>query len=251
MVRSAHEDAIEREDAAQPEVREPLGFEELLATVSHDLKSPLSAIMMTAATLLSADAGERTSQVRRKAETIKRSAERIAGMIDDMVDFAHMQSGRFAIARRPESAAALVESSLHSFADVAHGRAIELRAHAAANLPAIACDRERITQVLSKLLTNALKVTEAGGVVSIGAEHSGDDVLFFVEDGGPGIRADELPNIFDRSWRSRDAGYGSVGLGLTVAKGVVDAHHGRIWAESKIGTGTRFSFTVPIASAVE
>jgi signal transduction histidine kinase len=84
--------------------------------------------------------------------------------------------------------------------------------------------------------------------VSVGAERAGDDVVFFVEDTGPGIRADEIADIFERSRRNRTSAYKGGGLGLTVAKGVVDAHQGRIWVDSEPGSSTRFSFTVPVAA---
>jgi signal transduction histidine kinase len=246
-------DSDERASQPQPVDLDGGRFEELLAVVSHDLKSPLSAIMMAAASLLRVDSSgqQRTPQVQKKAEAIQRSAERMARMIEDMADFASLQSGKFAIERTSQRAGELLATVEQKFAALARERAIELRMQSDAELPAIACDRERIAQVLSSLAANAIKMTSSGGVVSIGAERIGDEVVFFVEDGGPGISADELPNIFERSWRSRDSIYRGIGLGLTVAKGVVEAHQGRMWVDSKLGSGARFSFAVPIAAAVE
>jgi signal transduction histidine kinase len=226
-------------------------LEQLLAVVSHDLKSPLSAIMMAAAALLRADGAEyRTPQIQKKAEAIQRSAERMARMIEDMADFASIQSGQLVIECGPERASELLTNVVQKFTAAAHERAIDLRTLPCADLPAIACDRERIVQVLSSLVANAIKVTSSGGQVSIGAERKGDEVVFSVQDGGPGLSADELPGIFDQAWRSRDSIYKGTGLGLTVAKGVVEAHQGSIWVDSKLGSGSRFSFTVPIIAAL-
>jgi signal transduction histidine kinase len=231
---------------------EPGALEELLTVVSHDLKSPLSAIMMTAASLQRIDTGDsRAPQIRRKAESIQRSAERMARMIDDLHDFASMQSGRFVLdcgVQRPDD---LVVSTAHRFAATATEREIALRTLVLEELPPITCDRERIEQVLSNLIANALRMTAAGGRVSVGAERAEDDVVFFVEDTGPGIRAEEIADIFERSRRNRASAYKGAGLGLTVAKGVVDAHQGRIWVDSEPGSSTRFSFTVPIATLDE
>jgi signal transduction histidine kinase len=245
---STQRDSDERASESRAADQDAAPLLDLLAVVSHDLKSPLSAIMMTAASLLRAEAsGHSAPQIRRKAQTIQRSAERMAKMIDDMADFASMQAGRFAIELSAERASDVVTHAVRQLAPLAQDRAIDLRTEGEAELPLIACDRERITQVLSNLVANALRVTNSGGTVSVGAELLTDEVVFFVKDAGPGISADELPNIFDRSWRSRESTYKGMALGLTVAKGVVQAHQGRIWVDSKLGSGSRFSFSVPIA----
>jgi signal transduction histidine kinase len=227
-------------------------FDELLTVVSHDLKSPLSAIMMTAASLMRMSGGdERTPQIVKKAESIQRSAERMARMIDDLHDFASMQSGRFALECSAQDPGDLVTSVARKFAPTARERGVELRSLASPELPPITCDRERIEQVLSNLLANALRVTDAGGCVSIGAERSGEDVMYFVEDGGPGIGVDQIANIFEQSRRDRHSAYKGMGLALPNAKGVVEAHQGRIWVDSEPGSPTRFSFTVPITAVAE
>ena len=110
-------------------------------------------------------------------------------------------------------------------------------------LPVIDIDPDRAVQVLSNLLANALKVTTKGGRVTIGAT-DGIEVVFFVRDSGPGIEAAELPRLFERYWRSKKATYKGAGLGLSIARGIVEAHEGRIWAESQVGVGATFFFTL-------
>jgi signal transduction histidine kinase len=113
---------------------------------------------------------------------------------------------------------------------------------------AILADRERVLQVLSNLIGNALKFTPPGGNVTLSIEREGPMARFGVLDTGPGIASDNLPHVFERFWRETPAEKGT-GLGLFIAKGIVDAHGGRIWVESEVGRGTRFYFTLPIAVA--
>jgi signal transduction histidine kinase len=233
--------------------RDAGGLDELLSVVSHDLKSPLSAIMMTAASLQRIDpADPRAAQIRRKGESIQRSAERMARMIDDLHDFASLQSGRFVLEPSVQRSDDLVSSTAQRFAAIATEREIALRTLVMQDLPTVACDRERIEQVLSSLIANALRITPAGGRVSVGAELAGDEIVFFVEDTGPGMGPEEMAGIFERARRGRESSvYKGAGLGLAVAKGVVEAHRGRIWVDSEPGSTTRFSFSVPIAAVDE
>jgi signal transduction histidine kinase len=99
-------------------------------------------------------------------------------------------------------------------------------------------------QVLSNLVSNALKVTPKGGAIAIGAEPRDREVVFYVKDTGPGIDAAELPCLFERYWRGKQSQYKGAGLGLSIARGIVDAHGGRIWAESQVGTGSTFYFSL-------
>jgi len=118
---------------------------------------------------------------------------------------------------------------------------VRFTAEIAPDLPPIECDAERIGQVLSNLLANALKVTPRDGAITVGVDRDG---VFFVRDTGPGIDPDEVPRLFERYWRSRHASYKGAGLGLSIAKGIIDAHGGRIWATSTVGRGAMFEFTV-------
>jgi signal transduction histidine kinase len=135
------------------------------------------------------------------------------------------------------------------FEPVAAERSIRLEVQPLGELPPVICDRDRAVQVLSNLLSNALKVTGHSGTVQVGARARPDagEVELWVTDDGPGIAPDDLPHLFERYFRAKEAGYKGTGLGLSIAKGIVDAHGGRIWAESKVGLGSRFVFTLPVA----
>lgn len=221
-------------------------LEDLLGTVSHDLKSPLSAIVMTAATLGRIEADERTTpQIRRKAETIQRCAERMTKVIDELLDLVSLQGGRFAIETGAEEPTELVAEAMKKARAGADERGVTLRSTVADGMPRVSCDRERIVQVLASLLENAIGVSD-GSEVSIGASRAPDEIVFFVQDGGPRIAPDEFTHVFARGRRTRGAA-----LWLNVAKGIVAAHGGRIWIECGSEIGNRFSFAIPVATNLE
>ena len=219
--------------------------EEILSVVSHDLRNPLGTILMGVGTLQQiVEPGDpKSDRIRTIAERIQRQSDRMARLIEDLVDFAGIQAGRLSIERRPIQPEAIVAATSELLALTAQERGIGFSVDVAPNLPTIEVDPDRAIQVLSNLLANAIKVTTKGARVSIGAQGDGE-VVFFVRDSGPGIEADELPRLFERYWRSKKATYKGAGLGLSIARGIVEAHHGRIWAESQVGVGTTFFFTL-------
>jgi signal transduction histidine kinase len=236
----------EAERAARLEAEEATrAREEILSVVSHDLRNPLGTILMGVTTLQQVvDPNDpKSERIRTIADRIHRQSERMARLIEDLVDFAGIQAGKLSIERRMTSPDSIVVATAELFSPVAHERGIGFTVDVAASLPQIDVDPDRAVQVLSNLLANALKVTTKGGRVAIGAV-DGDDVVFFVRDSGPGIEADELPRLFERYWRSKKATYKGAGLGLSIARGIVDAHDGRIWAESQVGVGATFFFTL-------
>jgi len=217
--------------------------EEILSVVSHDLRNPLGTIMMGASTLLSADLGDRTGRVRTVGDRIHRQAERMARMIDDLVDFAGIQAGQLALARSPHPPGEIITAAREMFSALAAERGLSLDVRTAPDLPSVQCDGDRALQVIGNLVSNAFKVTPRGGRISLGAEPREDEIVFFVRDSGPGIEPDEMPNLFERFWRSKKSSYRGAGLGLSIARGIVDAHGGRIWAESQVGVGSTFYFS--------
>jgi signal transduction histidine kinase len=132
---------------------------------------------------------------------------------------------------------------------LAEGSAIKLESHVAPNLPLVLADATRISQVLSNLVGNAVKFTGRGGLISISAERGEGEVRFSVIDTGSGIPPEQLPHIFGRFWQAKSADRRGIGLGLAIAKGIVEAHRGRIWVESSVGLGSTFYFTLPTAPA--
>ena len=225
--------------------------EEILSVVSHDLRNPLGTVMMGASTLLGIDTGDKTGRVRTVADRIHRQAERMARMIDDLVDFAGIQAGQLTLAARPHPPSAIIDAAREMYAAIASEHGLVLEVAARSGLPAVECDGDRALQVIGNLVANAFKATPRGGRVVIGAEHRDPEVVFFVKDSGPGIDPDEMPNLFERFWRSKRSSYRGAGLGLSIARGIVVAHGGRIWAESQVGAGSTFYFSFRACAAAD
>jgi signal transduction histidine kinase len=218
--------------------------EEIISVVSHDLRNPLGAILMCASTLLHVSADDSGGRVRTNVERIHRQAERMTRYIRDLVDFAGIEAGRIRLDRREHQVEEIVTAASEMFSPIAAERGLKLETQVLPNLPAVECDSDRAVQVLTNLVANALKVTPKGGAVSIGAEKNDNGVVFYVRDTGPGIKEEELPNLFERHWRSKSDDYKGAGLALSIARGIVSAHGGRIWAESRLGAGATFYFSL-------
>lgn len=217
-----------------------------LGVVSHDLRNPISAIGMCARALLSATAADDTER-RGLVTTIVDSTELTQRMIRDLLDVASIEVGRLAVERRAVTVSAVLERALGLFTREAAERDVVLRIEPISDLPTVIGDEERLVQVLANLLGNALRFTERSGIVSVGAQHIGAYVEIYVRDSGAGIPSSELSRIFDRYWTvRRNAPKGGTGLGLAIARGIVEAHGGRLWADSAPGQGSVFRFTVPV-----
>jgi PAS domain S-box-containing protein len=219
--------------------------EEVLAIVSHDLKTPLGALLLGAQVVARlAPPGEDGDELRRASSAVRRTAERMGRLIHDLVDFGAIQGGRLSIRAGHHDAAAIARDAVEAFSVLAGERGVALVARAEPSLP-VRCDRDRVNQVLSNLLSNALQVTDDGGSVALVVGVAGDEVIFTVTDTGPGIPEEDRPHVFDRWYRGRHASYSGSGLGLAIARGIIEAHHGRIWVESAEGSGATFAFTLP------
>ena len=217
----------------------------VLGVVSHDLRNPLSAIAMCASALRESPGGPVTHTVE-LADTIYESTEWMQRLIQDLLDVAAMEAGRLSIERHAESVETIMQRVHATFQGPASARQISLRDDVGPDVPDVHGDAERILQVLANLVANALKFTEPGGSVLVSAVPRNREVQFSVADTGPGIPAEDIPYLFDLYWharrtaRSRGSGYG-----LAIARGIVAAHGGRIWAESTLGQGSTFHFTIP------
>jgi chemotaxis family two-component system sensor kinase Cph1 len=222
--------------------------DDLVAVVSHDLKNPLGVIQMQAAVLLlSARSGdeEPSRRLRGSAERIQRAVDRMNALIHDLLDLAAIEAGRFILHCRPENVRDVVDESLMILRPLADGKHIAIREELGA-LPRVDLDRERLFQVLSNLIGNAVKFTPEGGTITIGTELAGEELLFTISDTGRGITAEQMPYIFDRYWQARNNQQQGSGLGLYIAKGIVEAHGGRIWVEAPSGGGATFRFTLSL-----
>jgi len=222
--------------------------EQVLAIVSHDLRNPLNAIMLAAQLLqMSKIPDEDLEQV----EVIELSAKRMSRLIADLLDITRLEGGkRLPIEPEQVEVASLLQEALELFKPQAAAQQITLRTEVVDGTPQVHADRHRVMQVLSNLIGNSLKFVPEGGIISCRAEPAMRDVLFTVSDNGPGIRREDLGRIFSPYWQSERAERMGAGLGLPIVKGIVESHGGRIWVDSEEGKGTRFYFTLPVASSV-
>lgn len=225
--------------------------EDLLAVVSHDLRSPLSAIRAYAQMLLRAPATGERRQGARQLQSLLRAAQSMGRLIDDLLEAATIEAGTLRVTPRPEEALAIVEEAVEIARPLATVRLIQLDNQVPAGLPPIAADRQRLGQVLSNLLGNAVKFTPDGGLVQVRAGAEDDHVHFVVSDSGPGMTEEQVRHAFERYWKGDESRSVGVGLGLFIARGIVEAHAGRIWVESHVGAGTAVHFTVPLAGMRE
>jgi PAS domain S-box-containing protein len=218
--------------------------DDLLAIVSHDLRNPLNVIAMSASVLESplADAA-RMAQL----GIIRRAVARMDRLIADLLDVAQITAGTLRLVTEPLDAAAICEDARQSFVPLLAAKHQQFACTVPAKPIKVVADRDRISQVLSNLVGNAHKFTPEGGRIEARVEAVQGFAQFTVSDTGPGLSERDLPHVFDRFWQARRVRRGGVGLGLPIAKGIVDAHGGRIWAESVPGVGTTFHFTIPVA----
>jgi len=219
--------------------------DDVLSIVAHDLRNPLGTILMQAELLRRRRAVDEAG-TRKAGDVIARSATRMNRLIQDLLDVARMEGGHLSIERVSVPARTVIADAAQAQATLAASGSLELRLDVPDRLPAISADRQRILQVFENLVGNAIKFTDPGGLITVGAEPRNGQVLFWVADTGAGIPADQLPHVFERLWQGKLAGQGA-GLGLPIVKGIVEAHGGRVWVESQVGEGSTFFFTIPIA----
>jgi PAS domain S-box-containing protein len=221
--------------------------EAILALVSHDLRNPLNVILLQTANLLMIPAADdRRSKERGKIESIQRSATRMNRLIGDLLDVASIDAGRLSVVKQREPSGPLIAVALEALQETATEKSQTLRSVLAEGQDLHAsCDRERILQVFTNLIGNAIKFSPHGATITVRAEPSGDELRYSVADTGLGISPEQLPQIFDRFWQASETAQLGTGLGLSIAKGIVEAHGGRIWAESQRGFGSTFCFTLP------
>jgi signal transduction histidine kinase len=215
--------------------------ETFVTTVSHDLKNPINAL------LVSGDLLARTLQeepVRKHHALLRRSVDRMMHLITDVLDASAIEAGRLSLTPRPEDSRTLVHDALDLLRPLAAAKDLTVRTDRADSI-GVSCDRERVLRVLSNVIGNAIKFCPERCTITIDVERLDHSVCFSVRDSGPGIAAADLPHVFDRHWHADASAGGGSGLGLFIAKGIVEAHGGRIWVDSKPGAGSTFCFTLP------
>jgi len=223
---------------------------DFVANVSHEFKTPLTAIQGFAETLLGGALDDKANR-KRFMEIIREHAQRLARLTDDLLKLSRIEAGRLELESRPVSVAALVNGCVETARLKAESKGLRLTVGLPEDLPAVRGDAVQLGEVLQNLIDNALQYTPPGGRIDVTAYSNGHEVIFTVADTGIGIPEADLERIFERFYRvdaarSREAG--GTGLGLSIARHIVDAHGGRIWVESAVGQGSRFRFSIDSAA---
>jgi signal transduction histidine kinase len=226
--------------------------DDVLRAVAHDLRNPLSAILLSTQ-LLTRDSSLPYARHQKMLQLIAGASQRMNRLIDDLLAIGRLRAGqRLPLNLRREDPADIVEQVCEMMRPRALEKPVGLEwSRPWAPMPSVIVDRARIVQVLTNLLDNAIKFTPAGGNITLSCERSNGDMRFAVKDTGRGIDPADVDRLFDPFWQARDTAHLGAGLGLAIAKAVVEQHHGRIWVESTPGIGTMVIFTVPVASAGE
>lgn len=226
--------------------------EEVLAFVSHDLRNPLATILLNASALMELIPEERLyPEEREQLAWIARSSEQMNALIQDLLDVTRIESGRLPLRLQTTSVEQILAEAWGLLQPLAAERGLVLERELPAGLASVRADRERVVRVLSNLVGNAIKFTAAGGRIRLAVEPLGAELRFSVADTGTGIAAEHQAHLFDRYWHGWRMPRSGNGLGLTIARALVEAHGGRIWFESTEGVGTTFFFTLPVAPGAE
>ena len=213
---------------------------EVLAVASHELRGPLQALAGAAALLESGDQDQR-----RHIEIVRRSSERALRLVKELLDGALIGTRRLRIDAERKDLRRLIDEAWDAVEPAARVRGVQLETSVPELLAEVYVDGDRLVQVLTNLLDNAVRFTPAGGHVNVEVVRGADGVQVSVIDSGAGIPEQDLPNVFERFWQAPHAVRGAAGLGLAISEGIVTAHGGRIWASSVAGAGTAICFTLP------
>jgi PAS domain S-box-containing protein len=219
--------------------------DDVLRIVAHDLRNPLSAIRLAMTVLEHQISEEGRQRGLKSVATVNRSLQRAERLINDLLDVTRVEAGQLVVKHERVSAPQLLYDVVEAQQLLASSASIELRLRAEDGFPDLQGDRDRLLQVMENLIGNAVRFTPPGGSITVSAEPRQGEVLFRVADTGTGLSPEHMPHLFERFWRARREERSGAGLGLPICKGIVEAHGGRIWAESALGHGTTFSFTIP------
>jgi len=244
LQRRAFEVDLERRLAS--EQRAVHARDEVVAVVSHDLRGPLSTILMQAEVISKMTLDNRVVPPA-NVERMKKSASHMKAMVENLLDLAKIEAQNFVVHPERVHSRSIVEEALSAVVPLAEAKRVSVSAEWV-DAPSVDVEPQQILRVLSNLLGNALKFTPEGGTITVRTERRGDELMITVADTGPGIPADQLPWLFERYWQARPARDVGAGLGLYIAKGIVVAHGGRIWAEFS-PNGARLCFTLPVSRA--
>ncbi len=221
---------------------------DFLSTVSHEFRTPLTSIKASTILMLSQPptVTERETETR-LLRNIDRNAERLSAMVTDLLDMAKLQNGRLKLTQQPINLSDIAADVVATMRLLLDGKSQQLELKLQPGLPPAYADRRRVEQVLNNLLSNAHRYTPKGSQITLCIELHNEELLVSIRDNGPGLPLSQQERIFERFYRGQNS-KGGTGLGLAIARSLVELHGGRIWAESRVGVGSVFSFTLPIAS---
>jgi len=226
---------------------------EFVSVASHELRTPLSAIKNAVQLMLQGRTGKINENQAKFLSLAERNINRLTSILNSLLDLSRIESGKISIKFEELDLRSSIEFILSSLKSQADGKSIQLKMETPGELPSVYGDREKIEQILTNLVGNAIKFTPEGGEISVSAKPFKEEehmVAISVRDSGIGIPGDQLDRIFEKFHQVEDSLRRSVtgtGLGLAITKGLVEAHHGRIWVESEIGKGSTFTFTLPMS----
>jgi signal transduction histidine kinase len=239
-------DELQRSFARQRELEQ--ARRDLIAAVSHDLRTPLTSIRAMIEALADEVVAE-PEMVQRYYGTIRSQIQNLSGLINDLFELSQLETGQVQLAVEAVNMNDLLSDVLESMQAQAGAKGVSLQGIFSEDVPIIKGELNKLQRVITNLVQNAIRHTPAGGSISLATQPAPDGVQVEVSDTGEGIAPEDLPHIFEqffRGERSRSRETGGAGLGLAIAKRIVEAHHGRIWVESQVGQGTRFRFVLPI-----
>jgi signal transduction histidine kinase len=221
----------------------------MLSVVAHDLRNPLAVVAMNAEMMLETQPPDADPYQQETLGMIRQASQRMQRLVEDLLDVSRIENGSFSLRLEEHVLDELFAEADRLLQPAAQSARVALRFHPCAGLQALRVDGARVLQVLGNLVGNAIKFTPAGGRVEVACAWAGEQAEITVADTGPGIPADQLPRIFGAFWQARDDDHRGIGLGLWIARSLVEAHGGSIGVESCPGEGTRFRFTLPGAAA--
>jgi PAS domain S-box-containing protein len=220
--------------------------EQILGVVAHDLKNPLNTIMLAAAILGDVEIKpEDRALVDRSLGILERGSKRALRLIDDLLDFGSLEAGRLSMELARLSPAPLLAEAFEGFERQIEEKQLRVEIAHDIDRTFVLGDHDRLLQVIANLVANAIKVSPRGGRLRCSVNRREEDVVFAISDDGPGIAPSDLAHLFERYWRGAKPIYKGTGLGLAISAGIIGAHDGRIWAESTLGEGATFYFTLP------
>jgi PAS domain S-box-containing protein len=222
--------------------------DDMIGIVAHDLRNPVNAVKMLTGAILGAERDSALPlDVVEYSTIIRQASVQMDSLIRDLLDVTRIEAGRLKLDAVSTDVEELLSDVLRTLSPVAEAKTIALRVRTSDDLPRVEADRERIRQAISNLVGNSVKFSPAGSTIELNAEPRDGEVVISVKDRGPGMNEEQLAHAFDRFWQSRRTDREGAGLGLAITRGIVEAHRGKIWAESREGEGSIFHFTLPQA----